>query len=129
MSISSRQVSYFEVSSGSSARIGAGAADDVLSWVNTGPSVPLCVREPLHSRGLVRMRFGTATLTPQGPVPDFCADPSQQLGAWGAAVFRALHAIETLSRPADALKFLPSESTTTWWLMDMETNTLRRIPG
>jgi len=67
------------------------------------------------------MRFGSATLTNEGPVPDFCTDASQRLGAWGAAVNRAIHAMEALSRPADALRSLPTEPTTTWWLMDIAT--------
>jgi len=129
LSISTRQISYFEVASGLAARIGAGTANDVLSCLNTDPSIRLCVREPLHPRNLIRMRFGSATLTNEGPVPDFCTDASQRLGAWGAAVNRAIHAMEALSRPADALRSLPTEPTTTWWLMDIATNGLRRIPG
>jgi hypothetical protein len=129
MDISSRQISYFEVSPGLAARIGSGAADDVLWCANTDPSVRLCVREPLHPRKHVRMRFGSATLTDEGPVPDFCTDPSQRLGAWCAAVYRAFHAIQALSRSPDALNSLPAEPITTWWLMDSTTNELKRIPS
>jgi hypothetical protein len=127
MRISSRQISYFQVASGLVARIGAGATDDVLSGACANPSVLLCVREPLHARDRIQQSSSVATLTCGGPEPNLCTDSAKQFGAWAAAVNRALHAVETLSRPAEALSSLPMESTTTWWLMDVATKTLRRI--
>jgi hypothetical protein len=130
MSISSRLISYFEVTPGSVVQIGAGEADDIV-WSaspDAYPSVRFCVREPLHPSGCTRMQFSLATMTKHGPLPRLSTEPAQLLGAWGAAVWRALKVVEALAdSDHPSLMALPTETKTTWWLVDSITTELTPI--
>lgn len=63
-------------------RLGAGPSNEILERANREPSIRICVKEPADGSVRFRARCGTATITPEGPVPNPWQDPSEQLGAW-----------------------------------------------
>lgn len=130
MQIPIRLMSYYEVSTGFGARIGAGEPDDVLNRRDRDPSVRLCFREPAPNGTGTRLRFGSATLTDGGPVPNPFKDDTERQGAWGGTLTIAIQAMQSLTESTqDALATLPLDPATTWWLLDSRSHRLRQVAG
>jgi hypothetical protein len=76
----------------------------------------------------VRLRFGSATLTEKGPIPDPFQDDTERQGAWAGTLTVAIQAMDALSDTTQhALMALPVEHATTWWLLDLCSRQLRRV--
>lgn len=128
MQKSIRLLSYYEVSAKLAARIGAGLPDEILTRCNHDPSVRLCFREPRREDAGVRLRFGSATLTEAGPIPDFFRDDTERLGAWAGTLNVAIRAMDAiLTNEQQALIALPGDPSITWFLLELSSGRLRRI--
>jgi hypothetical protein len=91
-----RLVSFYEISSDLAVRLGSGEFDEVLHRNLPNPGIRVCVREPVTQDVEFRMRFGTATLTDEGPVCHIPDDESERRGVWAESFPVAMSAIAWL---------------------------------
>jgi hypothetical protein len=130
MQASIRLLSYYEISVGLAARIGAGTPNEILSRYDRDPSLLVCFREPLSGSTNVRLRFGMATLTDEGPIPELFLEGTESHGAWAGTLNCAIQAMDSLSDPMQhALTMVPVEASTTWRLLDLCRSELHPVSG
>lgn len=85
MKSESRLISFYEISSDLTVRLGSGDFDEVLHRNQPIPGIRVCVREPVAQDVEFRMRCGRATLTDEGLVPHIPDDELERRGVWAAS--------------------------------------------
>ena len=97
----SRIVSFYEISSDLTVRLGSGELDEVLCRYQPDPGISVCVREQVTQDAKIRLRFGRATLTDEGLLPHIPVDEMERRGVWAASfpvVMSAMALLQSLSR-------------------------------
>lgn len=78
-------ISYFEVGLVDETlvtRLGSGCIEEIIELSRTDASIRACLSEPSEPPVRFRARCGVAEMTPDGPVPIWQDDPTQDRGAW-----------------------------------------------
>ena len=124
-----RLVSFYEISSELAVRLGSGEFDEVLHRNQPNPGICVCVREPVTQDVEFRMRFGTATLTDEGPVPHVPDDESERRGVWAASFPVAMNTMARLQSLSLAKleQAISAASPAGWLVLDLSEARLQPV--
>ena len=124
-----RMVSFYEISSDLTVRLGSDEFEEVLHRNQPTPGICVCVREPVAQDVGFRMRCGKATLTDEGLVPHIPDDESERRGVWAASFPVAMRTIALLqSLPLAQLEeAIYTASPAGWLVLDLQKTRLHPV--
>lgn len=124
-----RLVSFYEISSDLTVRLGSGELDEVLHRNQPNPGIRVCVREPVAQDVEFRMRCGRATLTDEGLVPHIPDDESERRGVWAASfpvAMSTMARLQSLSL-AQLEEVISATSPAGWLVLDLPGTRLQPV--
>lgn len=116
-----RLVSFYEISSDLTVRLGSGEFDEILHRKQPNPGIRVCVREPVTQDVEFRLRYGRATLTDEGLVPHIPDDESERRGVWAASFPVAMNTMARLQSLslAQLEEAISAASPAGWLVLDL----------